>query len=427
MMLAPTPCRSAISARDGPGPERTAVGVPSTDGGGQPGVDVGVDVRGRLDGGQIVGPGARPNGSSGRTGSGRAAGTMGCRPHRGPRWKGGADVMTDVPAALGLSPRDTAAVLETAGLAPSVHNTQPWAFCLKPEVIELHADPARRLPVADGHDRELRIACGAALFNLRLALHGRGVRPDVTRFPDRGRPGLIADVRRGGTAPIGPETIHLLAAVGRRRTNRHPFSEMPVASPQQQELCRAADIEGSTLHLVHDPDRRRRLSELARRAHRTQMADPAFRAELAAWTGTPAERHDGVPVSASGPLPAPQDRWVLRDFTAGTGRDRVPGKDFEDEPLIAVLTATLSGALGDVQAGEALQRVLLTATVEGLAVSFLSQLVEVPDVRDAVERLVGTIRPPAVVLRIGYGWPTTRTLRRPVADLLVGPHGPVGR
>jgi hypothetical protein len=83
--------------------------------------------------------------------------------------------------------------------------------------------------------------------------------------------------------------------------------------------------------------------------------------------------------------------------------------------------------LGDVQAGEALQRVLLTATVEGLAVSFLSQLVEVPDVRDAVERLVGTIRPPAVVLRIGYGWPTTRTLRRPVADLLVGPHGPVGR
>jgi hypothetical protein len=73
---------------------------------------------------------------------------------------------------------------------------------------------------------------------------------------------------------------------------------------------------------------------------------------------------------------------VLRDFTGGTGRDRVPGKDFEDEPLIAVSTATLSGALGDVQAGEALQRVLLTAS-----------------------------------------WLTTRTLRRPVADLLVGPYG----
>jgi hypothetical protein len=133
-----------------------------------------------------------------------------------------------------------------------------------------------------------------------------------------------------------------------------------------------------------------------------------------------------VPVSAGGPLPAPQDRWVLRDFTAGTGRDRVPGKDFEYEPLIAVLTATLSGGLGDVQAGEALQRVLLTATAEGLAVSFLSQLVEVPDVRDAVQRLIGALRTPAVVLRIGYGWPTTRTPRRAVPDLLWGSDGPDG-
>jgi len=47
-----------------------------------------------------------------------------------------------------------------------------------------------------------------------------------------------------------------------------------------------------------------------------------------------------------------------------------------------------------VQAGEALQRVLLTATADGLAMSFLSQLVEVPDVRDDVQRLIATLRPP---------------------------------
>jgi hypothetical protein len=109
---------------------------------------------------------------------------------------------------------------------------------------------------------------------------------------------------------------------------------------------------------------------------------------------------------------------VHRDFTAGAGRERVPGKDFEDEPLIAVLTATFGGRPGDVQAGEALQRVLLTATAEGLAASYLSQLVEVPGARDAVHRMVGTLRPPQAVLRIGYGWPTGRTPRRPVADLL---------
>jgi hypothetical protein len=246
-------------------------------------------------------------------------------------------------------------------------------------------------------------------------------------LPDRDRPGLLAEVRHGGTAPVTPEIARLLAAVPQRRTNRHPFSEVPVAPPQQQELCGAAAAEGGMLHLVHDPLARRELSDLARRAHRTQMADPAFRAELAAWTGTPADRPDGVPVSAGGPLPAEQDQLVLRDFTAGAGRGRVPGKDFEDEPLVAVLTATFTGPAGEVQAGEALQRVLLTATADGLAMSFLSQLVEVPDVRDDVQRLIATLRPPQVVLRVGYGWPTTRTPRRPVADLLVGPDGTASR
>jgi hypothetical protein len=112
---------------------------------------------------------------------------------------------------------------------------------------------------------------------------------------------------------------------------------------------------------------------------------------------------------------------VLRDFTGGTARERLPGNDFEDEPMIAVLTAHLPGIAGDVQAGEALQHVLLTATADGLAVSFLSQLIEVAEVRDAVHRLLGTARPPHAALRIGHGWPTLRTPRRDVADLLVDP------
>ena len=99
----------------------------------------------------------------------------------------------------------------------------------------------------------------------------------------------------------------------------------------------------------------------------------------------------------------------------------MPDKDFEDEPLIAVLTSPFTGRMGDVHVGEALQRVLLTATLDGLAVSFLSQLMEVPDIRDAVQRLIGTIRPPQVVLRIGYGSPIVRTPRRAVADLPLDP------
>jgi hypothetical protein len=68
-------------------------------------------------------------------------------------------------------------------MAPSLFNTQPWRFRLCPDRIEVHPDLGRRLIAHDPEDRELRIACGAALFNLRLAVHAQGITPVVTIDP----------------------------------------------------------------------------------------------------------------------------------------------------------------------------------------------------------------------------------------------------
>jgi hypothetical protein len=210
-----------------------------------------------------------------------------------------------------------------------------------------------------------------------------------------------------------------LRAIPSRHTNRRPFSPTSVALSEQHDLRRAALQEGAQLHVVDRREQRGRLRALAARAHAEQMADPAFRAELDAWTAVPAGRTDGVPAYAGGPLPEPQDAWVLRDFTAGTGSTRVTGKDFEEEPLIAVLTPDLSGAYGDLQAGQALQRVLLTATSVGVDCSFVSQLIEVDHARAELRRMISAARSPSAVLRLGYGWPVLHTERRPVNDLLV--------
>jgi len=329
--------------------------------------------------------------------------------------------MTDIPGGLGLAPEQVEALLATAGRAPSLHNSQPWRFHVTPQVIELHADRQRNVPVADPDGRELRIACGAALFNVRLALHGHGIRPIVTLFPNRERPDVLAVVRHGGSKIPTPEQSRLLRAVAAWRTNRHPFSAEAVALPDQHALRQAALDEGAWLHIVADPAQRAGMRDMAVQAHRLQMDDPAFRAELAAWSTTSPDRRDGVPAGAGGSLPEPQDGWVLRDFTGGTGPARVPGKDFEDNPLIAVLTSHLSGPTAEVQVGQALQRVLLTATASGLATSFLSQIVEVSQTREELRRLIGGTRPPQAVLRIGRGWPVVATPRREVQDLLTEP------
>jgi hypothetical protein len=327
--------------------------------------------------------------------------------------------MSQIPGAMGLPPEQVEDLLATAGRAPSLHNSQPWRFRPTARAIELYADPRRTLPAADPDGRELRLSGGAALFNLRLAFHGLGIRPIVTLFPDRDQPDLLAVVRRGGSRPLTPELDRLLRAVPAWKTNRHPFSDTAVAAPEQHALRRAALDEGAWLHIVADCAERVALRKIVARAHSVQMADPAFRTELAAWSTTDPDRRDGVPAIAGGALPEPQDKWAMRDFTGGTGLARVPGKDFEDEPLIAVLTSHLSGAIAEVQVGQALQRVLLTATASGLATSFLSQVVEVPQTRDELRRLIGGTRPPQAVLRIGYGWPVVTTPRREIADLLM--------
>jgi nitroreductase len=324
--------------------------------------------------------------------------------------------MAQVTTALGLTPEQIERALATAALAPSVHNTQPWRFRVRRDRIELHPDPSRKLAATDPEDRELRLSCGAALYNLRLALQDLGVRPLVTVLPGHDAPGALAVVRRGGTLKIDDEHRALLRAVPHRRTNRKPFLEATVDPRQRHALVRAAELERSWLHVVTTREDRAQLKKLVQRAHEIQLHDEAVQAELAAFTGHRPGATDGVPPASAGVRPAMQDEWVFRDFQ---GPERQPGKDYESDPLVVVLCSFYDGPLGDLQAGQALQRVLLTATTHGLSASFLSQPVEVRRIREDLRRALGGLLVPQTVLRLGFSTPVPPTPRRSVAELMI--------
>lgn len=154
--------------------------------------------------------------------------------------------------------------------------------------------------------------------------------------------------------------------------------------------------------------------------------------ELASWVRPDLAAPDGVPRDTGGPSPAPYDLLALRDF--GTPQ-RAPGRDFEPNPLVCVLGTDTDHQAGQVHAGMALYRVLLTATADGLAASMLSQPIELPErrreLRAALRRTSGW---PQMVLRFGYGirpprrlagrWPTYwRSRRSPPADPIGGETG----
>ncbi|WP_028927114.1 Acg family FMN-binding oxidoreductase [Pseudonocardia acaciae] len=329
-----------------------------------------------------------------------------------------------------LSAEQARGALAAATAAPSLHNSQPWRFRCTASTFELHADLSRAMPVADPDHRELLLACGAALLNLTVAIRAQGVYPDVRLLPSPDRPWLLATVRPQGTRRATPVERRLDDAIRRRRTNRRPFLDGVITEPVRTELRRAAEAERSWLAPV-SPTGLARLRDLVSRAHDIQQQDPAFRAEWVWWTAREDDAHDGVPRRSAGPLPEPQDRWVLRDFSAGQARPRVNGKDFEADPLIAVVGSFHDLPLARLQAGQAMQRVLLTATLNGLSASFLSQVVEVPETRKQLRELIGGGLWPQAVLRIGYGSPVPRTPRRPIQDVVEvsaepNPASPVG-
>ena len=310
-------------------------------------------------------------------------------------------------------------LVRAAAAAPSMHNTQPWRFRVTDagRAIELRADPARQLPSVDPGGRAMHIACGAALFNLRLAAGVAGWQAVVRLLPDPGAPLLLATVRFGGHYRAGVVERDLYAAIEERRTNRQPFSDQPVPAGVLARMTEAARAEGAILHIL-DRSETVRVLQLVADAERAQLADPAYHAELAQWVGGQRDR-DGIPDTGLGPrsrdCPTP-----VRDFAPRSRPEPAGYARFEKAAQLAVLSVRCGGAVDWLRAGQALQRVLLTATAAGIATCPLTQPLETSDawlVRDSRSG----IEQPQMIVRIGYATPVPPTPRRPIGDILDEP------
>jgi nitroreductase len=316
--------------------------------------------------------------------------------------------------------RTVKALVADAVLAPSMHNAQPWTFryVTADGVVELRADLGRAMPRTDPDHRALYIGCGAALLNLRVAAVHRGLAPDVRLLPDPGDPRLLAAVRLEPAADgRGPdaELARLHPAIPRRHTSRHPFADRQVPDPVRQELREAAAHEGAELAFAaawHAAF----LMELARDAESRDALDAAGRQELESWTRLGPEANtavDGVPEYAFGPRElggkAPWRDFAGRRPTADRG-----ATVFEYAPQLALLSTCGDQPRDWLLAGQALERVLLCATLAGLATALTSHALESRDLRQFSRPPVSGTGQVQMVLRLGYGPHGTATPRRPV-------------
>jgi hypothetical protein len=319
-----------------------------------------------------------------------------------------------------LTAADVQFVLAQAGRAPSIHNTQPWKFSWDGATFTLIADTARGLTVTDPDGRELVVSCGAALFNLRLAIRKLGRQGTLRLLPDPADPRMLARLTVTDAMPPTAGEDRMAEAILRRHTHRGDFDDRPISPELAVELQDAATSEGCELHYVNTPGQRAKVEHLTREAEETQSANDSAREELAAWTPAPGSpRRDGVPATA---YPAdgttPHRAVATRDFDAG--RD-VGALDTTTQTagLLAVLTTPEDLQRDWLRAGMGLAAVLTTAAVHWAFAALHSQVIEVAPLRAELRRELATPAYPQLVLQFGYASAAPTTPRRAVSDITV--------
>jgi hypothetical protein len=280
--------------------------------------------------------------------------------------------------------------------APSVLNQRPWDLRhatddqgrVVYDRVEVYSAPdddlGRLLP------REVVISCGAALYNLRLALRVAGRDPSVWLLPGldldsrllttvASAETLLAsvEVMPGRAASPTDAEQELYEALWLRRTDRRPFRYLPIPPQILVEMENAAAHERGWLRILPPREHRRVLRAVASANGRIR-AKANLENELFNPNKMPPGGLNKVPYADYGPTPAgkqaeeaPLTRpafWLENEFAPFEDRrltrwrDRLTRRRDRRQTQLMGLSTDDDRPLDWLRAGEALQHALLNGT-----------------------------------------------------------------
>jgi len=274
--------------------------------------------------------------------------------------------------------------LRYAILAPNPHNRQPWQIRLVgDDTALLSCDLSKRLPETDPFDRQITIGFGTFIELASIAAARRGVRINVTPFPE-GEPSLRLDARPVAAlrfvtdAAVRPDPLFF--AITQRRTNRSVYD---TAVPVRQDLAALGEQGAAVTDAPAVLARLRGLTvaaiELEMRTHRTHMESVRLMRIGAAEVDA---QPDGLmltgPVIEATALLGMTTRTTLADpdsksFQIGLDDLR---KTYASVPSAIWITTPGDSRTEQLDAGRRYARVTLEATRRGLAMHPMSQALQ---------------------------------------------------
>lgn len=321
--------------------------------------------------------------------------------------------------------------------APSVHNTQPWYWCVTGDGLSLFADRSRQLLHADPDGRDLIISCGAALQHLEVAAAATGWRARVHRMPNSFNDAQLADITFD-PVPASPAALEALDALKRRRTDRRSPSPSPVPREELDALLALGPRSGVTVIAVVSHQARTELIQILAEADQAQRENPDYVDEIIKWTGRDGD--EGIPSSSL----LRRTRQPGHDNASAATPSRFPSGTLADdahpedaEPALLAVCTSSDDTASRLRAGEALGALLVHGTARGMAMVPLSQAIEVDRTRSLLQNeLLDDVVCPQILVQVGWAPPgreqVQQTRRRPVDEVFgdvetlppdLGPYG----
>jgi hypothetical protein len=334
-------------------------------------------------------------------------------------------------------------ILSYAILAPHSHNLQSWRVDLgTPDEIVLRCDLSRLLPATDPYSRQIMMSHGTFLELLDIAARERGLRTEITLFPEGefgpdkldGRP--VARIRLQPDATVKADP--LFAQILKRRTNRSLYDlHRPVPAAAWQAMADA--VQPNPLRFgFAGTDQAAALAQhrtIAAEAWRIELVTPRAMLEtykvLRVGAQEIDQHRDGLYVLD--PMVVLLNRVGLFDRSkapapddyATTSQIKDFGKKLDSTPAFLWMVTEGNDRRTQVGAGRAYARVQLAATAHGLAMQPLQQaLQEYPEQAipyAGIRRLLDAQQPARTIqmwARVGFAPPVGPAPRRGLAAQL---------
>ncbi len=334
-------------------------------------------------------------------------------------------------------------LLSHAILAPHSHNLQSWIADLStPDEIVLRCDLKRLLPQTDPLSRQIMMSHGTFLELLDLAAKERGLRADITLFPEGAFGPERLDARPVARIRLTPDAAAqkdpLFAQLLLRRTNRSAYDlGRPVTATAWQAMAQA--VKPHAVRLGHvgaeQAESMTAHRKIAAEAWRIELTTPRTIMEsfdvLRVGANEIAQHRDGLSLLDAKLVLL--DRLGLFDRSkapaadafATTSQIKAFGQNLDSTPAFLWMVTEGNDRVTQVNAGRAYARVQLAATAQRLVMQPLSQaLQEYPEQQKPyadIHALVGATRPGETVqmwARVGYAPAASPSPRRRLEDFI---------